>query len=159
MKHKLMIAVIMYLLCMAFSVESFGQKRKPSHDAVGEKLRRRPSMSFPNDLENLNQKLHASGTTVKRGQTISQPFFSVVGRVLIVNHEQVQVFVYKTLQRVALEASRVGKTGSPIGTSMITWIAPPHFYRSGKMIILYVGENEDIISALNKALGEQFAGK
>ena len=160
MKHKLMIAVIMHLLCMALSVESFGQNRKPpTHHGAGEKLRRRPSMGFPKDLESLNQKLHAGGATVKRGETISQPFFSVPGRVLIVNGEQAQVFVYKTLQRAALEASRVGQTGSPVGTSMIAWIAPPHFYRAGNVIVLYVGENEDIISALKKALGKQFAGK
>jgi hypothetical protein len=37
-------------------------------------------------------------------------------------------------------------------------MAPPHFFRSGKLIVLYVGANESILKVLQASLGAQFAG-
>ena len=42
--------------------------------------------------------------------------------------------------------------GSSIGTSMVSWVATPHFWSLEKLIVLYVGENEDIIDSLEYVL-------
>ena len=42
---------------------------------------------------------------------------------------------------------------------MVTWVAPPHFYRQGRVIVLYVGSNPNILSLLTAVLGPQFAGR
>jgi len=39
------------------------------------------------------------------------------------------------------------------------WVAPPHFYKAGRIIVLYVGENAAVTEALDTVLGPQFAGK
>jgi len=39
------------------------------------------------------------------------------------------------------------------------WVGPPHFYKVEKLIVLYVGENEDTIGILESVLGPQFAGR
>ncbi len=71
-----------------------------------------------------------------------------------VNGEAVQVFRYANTRAAQSEAKRVSGTGA----SMAMWIAPPHFYRSGKLIVLYVGKNETISGLLTTVLGAQFAG-
>ncbi|MFA9396773.1 MAG: hypothetical protein ACERKV_00710 [Clostridiaceae bacterium] len=40
----------------------------------------------------------------------------------------------------------------------IDWVSEPHFYKSGNIIVQYIGTNEEIISLLEDILGEQFAG-
>ena len=56
------------------------------------------------------------------------------------------------------EADLVSPDGSSVGNTMVSWVATPHFYRSGKIIVLYVGENQALTSTLQEVLGSQFAG-
>ena len=62
--------------------------------------------------------------------------------------------------KVAKAAEREAKVvDSAVGTSVPMWVAPPHFYKSGRLIVLYVGQSSPVIIALERALGPQFAGK
>ncbi|HXV96774.1 MAG TPA: hypothetical protein VEC93_00010 [Anaerolineae bacterium] len=38
-------------------------------------------------------------------------------------------------------------------------VAVPHFYKTGKLIVLCVGDKQTTIAALETALGPQFAGR
>lgn len=40
----------------------------------------------------------------------------------------------------------------------VDWIALPHLFRSGRVIVLYVGGDAETLLALRAVLGEQFAG-
>jgi len=112
-----------------------------------------------NDLRGLMRSLRAPGLTVKRGGRISQPFFSVRGSILTVNGEEVQVFEYANARVAEKDAKKVSARGNDVGMSMPMWIAPPHFYKSGRLIVLYLGESPSVIKGLEGALGPQFAGK
>lgn len=52
----------------------------------------------------------------------------------------------------------ISEDGTEIGTSIIRWIGPPHFYTQGKIIVLYVGKNSEVSSLLEDLLGPQSAG-
>jgi len=111
------------------------------------------------DYEGLFRSLRSGGLTVKRGRGISQPFFSVNGRTLVVEGDHIQVFIYKSKLMADKEAKQIDPSGSPAGTTMITWVAPPHFYKTDRLIVLYVGKNPRVLRALERALGPQFAGR
>ena len=105
---------------------------------------------------NLISKLRGKGVTVKASnERVSQPFFSVKGRILMVNDQALQVFEFSNAARAAAETKRVGATA----TVSAAWIAPPHFYHRGKLIVLYVGGDQSILKILTMVLGPQFAGK
>jgi hypothetical protein len=55
------------------------------------------------------------------------------------------------------DAELVSPDGSSVGTSMVTWIGTPHFYREGKLIVIYVGGSEGVLSVLEAVMGSQFA--
>jgi len=76
-----------------------------------------------------------------------------------VNSDDVQVFEYRDNATAETDAQLVSPDGSSIGTSMPFWVGPPHFYKVEKLIVLYVGENEDTIGILDSVLGPQFAGR
>ena len=78
--------------------------------------------------------------------------------ILRVNGEDVQVFEYENAAAAQGEAARVSPDGSSVGTTIITWVSTPHFYRSGEIIIVYVGSSRELISLLESVLGPQFAG-
>jgi hypothetical protein len=113
----------------------------------------------PLDLSGLIAALQQAGATVTRGDEVSQPFFSVKGRILRVNGEDVQVFVYRDESSAQREAGQVSPNGSTVGTTKVGWMAPPHFYRKGLLIALYVGDTASVKTALQTVLGPQFAGQ
>jgi hypothetical protein len=117
------------------------------------------SKPTPKNLRDLINRLRASGEKVGRAGKVSQPFFSVKGQVITVAGEHVQVFEYASPKVAEREAKSVSSSGSSAGTSMPLWVAPPHFYKNGILIVLYVGENSAVIKALERILGPQFAGK
>src|SRR5687767_7416303 len=103
--------------------------------------------------------LEALGATVETGEPISQAFFTPEGSVIKVNGADVQVFEYESAEAMENEASQVAPDGGSIGTTMVTWVDPPHFYKAGRIIVLYVGSDEVVLELLEKILGPQFAGR
>jgi len=105
--------------------------------------------------------LRAAGGTVMVGEPVSQPFFEVEGLVLRVNDADVQVFAYPDEAAAAADAARITPDGSGLGPptpTRITWVAPPHFYRINRFIVLYVGDDPIILDLLSHVLGPPFAG-
>jgi hypothetical protein len=70
----------------------------------------------------------------------------------------VQVFEYPDRAKAEKDAARVSADGMTIGTAKPHWLAPPHFFRRGKLIVLYVGNDEQVLRALQERLGPAFAG-
>ena len=103
--------------------------------------------------------LLATGADVKvTGEVVKQPFFSVPGTIILVNGERVQVLDYGDTDDPEA-AAHISPDGSSIGTTMVSWVAPPHFFRTETAIVLYVGENPEVMEALTSVLGPQFAGR
>jgi hypothetical protein len=110
------------------------------------------------DAQDLGNALASAGATIGHEGEVDQPFFSVPGQVITANGESVQVFEYADAAQADAEAEQVAPDGSSIGTTMATWIGPPHFYRADHLIVLYVGDNQSLMELLETLLGPQFAG-
>ncbi|MCI0397835.1 MAG: hypothetical protein L0322_23280, partial [Chloroflexi bacterium] len=73
-------------------------------------------------------------------------------------------FVYPTMAEAQADAARItangyiiaGEEGQP--SISVDWIAQPHFYQQGNLIVLYVGEDPSILSLLETVLGPPFTG-
>lgn len=98
------------------------------------------------------------GSVVVPGKSISQPFFSVPGEETIVDGETVQVFTYPSAKAAKADADLVSPTGSPIGTSIVSWVEPPNFYLKDNVLVLYVGANTTVTDRLQAVMGPKFAG-
>ncbi len=110
------------------------------------------------DYVSLVDNLKAEGAAIDPAGSVSQPFFAPQGQVLTVIGEDVQAFEFSSVEEADTVAETVSADGSSIGTSMVGWVAPPHFYKAGKLIVIYVGGDSDVINALQKTMGPQFAG-
>ncbi len=102
--------------------------------------------------------LRASGAGASRQDAVEQPFFSVPGTFVAVHGEGIQVFEYPDGKTADSEAGRVSADGMTVGTTKPHWTVPPHFYRSGRLIVLYLGSTPKVLGTLRDALGEPFAG-
>ena len=89
-------------------------------------------------LEELSAALHLADHVVTVAGEVTQPFFSVPGRIVKVDGEDVQVFVYPDVAAAGTEAALIAPDASSVGTSMVTWMATPHFFQRDHLIVLYV---------------------
>jgi hypothetical protein len=118
-----------------------------------------PSSPRVTDYASLAASLRAAGATVRLGAKVEQPFFPVNGRLIEVHNEDVQVFEFADAAVVKAQAARISPTGSTIGTTKVHWIGPPHFYRTDRLLVIYVGDSERVLRTLETVLGPQFAGQ
>jgi hypothetical protein len=117
-----------------------------------------PSQVSPADA--LISALQAKGANVTRGATLprqSHPYFSVNGQTISVNRSDVTVFEYMTAGAADNDAAQVAPAGSPIGHTQVTWVGPPQFYKTDRLIVLYVGSNGSVLAPLEAVLGSPFA--
>ena len=118
-----------------------------------------PVVSSGGTVEDVTSLIEALRAEIKLSGTVEQEFFSVTGQIIKIGGVDVQVFEYETAEAMEAEASLIASDGGTVGTSMITWVDTPHFYKLGRLIVLYVGSDEAVLSFLEQTLGEQFAGR
>lgn len=103
--------------------------------------------------------LQTSNATAEIADSVTQDFFSPEGSIVKVNGQDVQVFEYENKEAMESDASQVAPEGGSIGTSMVTWMDVPHFYKAGRIIVLYVGSDKATLDLLERVMGAQFAGR
>ncbi len=108
------------------------------------------------DQPSLIDALRQAGHTVNPVGTIQQPFLSAPGNTVQVNNETIQVFEYESEAAASADAAKIPPDANIPGM-MINWVAQPHFYRSGRIIVIYPGTDPTVLAALETALGEPFA--
>lgn len=108
------------------------------------------------DYVSLIDNLRGAGASVEPAGEIEQPFFSVSGQVITVNGADVQVFEYADAAAAEAEAALISPDGRSVGTSMVMWVATPHFFSVERLIVLYVGDDVQVLETLGAALGPQF---
>jgi hypothetical protein len=102
--------------------------------------------------------------TVPTGET-SSSYMSVAGLVISVNGARVTVYEYADEAAANAEAARISPDGGTfqpsrgVSGASVDWIAPPHFYKAGRILVLYVGTDTAITTLLTHQVGPQFAGR
>ena len=119
--------------------------------------------------ENLLDDLDGAGASVEEftDPPESPIGFSVGGPRVAVNGGLIQVYEFPDGRAADTEAGYVSPDGYnitvPLGgdRSMSThsdWLAPPHYYKKGRVIVRYVGDSAAVLEVLEAVLGPQFAG-
>ena len=111
------------------------------------------------DYPSLVKSLRALGAGATAVGEVEQPFFSIKGSMIKVHGEDVQVFQYSSAAEMEAQAAPISRDGSGVGTRKIFWVGPPHFFKQGKLLVLYVGNDDKVLKALEAVLGRQFAGQ
>jgi hypothetical protein len=116
------------------------------------------SGASPNGYEALAEALLAGGADVRlAADATSAPFMPVPARRLLVNGARVDVFDLADDDAARAQASLISPDASTIGARIIAWLAPPQFYRAGRSIVLYVGDDPVVLSHLERVLGAPIA--
>lgn len=119
------------------------------------------------DFDRLIADLRAAGATVEltSDQNIDHGF-GWPARRTVVNGENVYVYEFADELQAAVAAGGVSPNGysftRPDGpnkmTTHVDWLEPPHFYRRGRLVVIYAGRDAGMKELLAGLLGSPFAG-
>jgi hypothetical protein len=108
------------------------------------------------------KQLHVTGTTFTEASVMNASFFSGTAYGLNIGSERISIFEYPTSSDLQQDADRISPQGDQIrngsSTTVVDWIATPHFYKRGRILVLYIGNQPKIRALLQSLLGPQFAG-
>lgn len=116
------------------------------------------------DIDAFLLGLRAAGVDAEQSREKGSEIFGFTSQVVTVNGERVELFSFGPGDGSLVAASGVSLDGSsfnlgPKGPVVsVNWLSQPHLYLAGNSIVLYVGTDADVISALDKATGQKFAG-
>lgn len=156
--------LLVFSLAIAFTLSSCsGQSSVPTSEAETPTVE--PSTTSPvadpvvENQASLLLDLQHAGATTEVADTVIQDFFTPEGNIIRVNGEDIQVFEYEDAEAMEREAAQVAPDGGSVGTSMMMWVDAPHFYKAGRIIVLYVGSYAPVLDLLDNVMGPQFAGR
>lgn len=152
---RLILLLIGFLCAVVVGSATGGDKSSGSNQAQQKQLKSGPVTDSPSFINSLR----ASGAGAQPAGEVDQPFFSITGNMIKVHGEDVQVFQFVNAAAADAEAAPISHDGMGVGTSKIHWIGLPHFFKKEKLLVLYVGDNQKVLTTLEGLLGRQFAGK
>ena len=87
------------------------------------------------------------------------PSIDVPGVVVMIGDEWITAFEFPTAEQSEAMAADISPSGHRVGRGQYFWVSDPHFYRSDRLIVLYVGRSPAMLDLLTNVLGPQFAGR
>jgi hypothetical protein len=75
-----------------------------------------------------------------------------------IGEETLKIYEYTDASSMKRESLSIDKDGYGTDRVKVSWISMPHFYKKGRIIVLYLGNNSKINTDLERLLGKQFAG-
>lgn len=118
------------------------------------------------DQVSLIDALRSKNVTVDISGTVSQPFLSRQSGTTVrlsggavTTPADLQLFEYGSASAASADAKQIRPDGGGTATTQISWVAPPHFFLKGRVMVLYVGNDRAVLSLLQSLLGPQFAGR
>lgn len=117
------------------------------------------------DQVSLIDALRGKNLTVDISGTVSQPFLNpqsgttvrLSGGALAAPAD-LQLFEYSSASAASADTKRISRDGSGTATTKINWLAPPHFFLKGRVLVLYLGSDAAALNVLKSVLGSQIAG-
>jgi hypothetical protein len=119
-----------------------------------------PSLKAVTDYSSFMDGLETAGFSVRPGGRAGFPseLLGVLGNEILIDGLPVLAFEFPNEKSLVEMRSTIRPRGDTIGTAIINWSDPPRFYGAGRLLVLYFGDKQRTLDALDGFLGQQFAG-
>jgi hypothetical protein len=118
------------------------------------------------DQVSLIDTLRSKNVSVDISGGISQPFLHAPSGTIVrlsggplTTPADVQLFEYGSASAASGDTKQIRPDGSGNATTIVDWVAPPHFFVKGRVMAIYVGSDQAVLNLLSSVLGPQFAGR
>lgn len=107
--------------------------------------------------------LTAAGFDVRQGERAGDDQIFPAGQIVIIDGVQTSTYEYPSERALQDFRASISDDGYSIpmqngGVAMVEWVEPPHLYGAGSLLVVYLGDKQRMLDALDLVLGPQFAG-
>lgn len=131
-----------------------------------EQVRPPPTEASLTDHTSLIRALKSVGLAVRLGGRPGLPvsLLDVPGQAIRVGGDRAFIVEYPTEEALEMVRSSIRPRGDQLPTAdgdlaIINWGDAPRFYSSGKLLVLYFGDEQRVLDKLDLLLGPHFAGE
>jgi hypothetical protein len=110
------------------------------------------------DLADFAEQLFANGVPVELGNKENFGFLPIPALHFNVQGADVLVFEVIGPGTAISIAAAISEDGVTINGQFVPWPATPHFFLEGRIIVLYLGDDPEVLAILEFFLGPQIAG-
>lgn len=158
------------------TVEDTKEKVEQGYDATKEKVKEGVDLAkdladnifndeeMKFDKQSLKDTLNSKGFEPKqeedKNSNSMKKIFSVDGKTLKIKNGEIYVYEYDKNQKDKLknDLNSIQNNGTTISGEDIKWNKSPHFYSKGRVVVVYDGDNKEIINVLNEIMGMPVIG-
>ncbi len=124
------------------------------------------SLTAPDTASVVRSLREAGATVTEQTPSDGSGFLHGSAHHLLVNGQDVWVYEYAAPALAEIDASGISADGSthrtgigPFGSVVtVDYVAPPHYYKTGRVIAFYVGRDAEALRLLRQVFGPPFAG-
>lgn len=157
-----LVGMCVLLLGLGASCTSATEQASPF---ATEQVRPPPTETSLTDHTSLIRALKSAGLAVRLDGRPGLPvsLLDVPGQAIRVDGKRASIFEYPTERALERVRSSIRPRGDQLPTAdgdlaIINWGDAPHFYGSGKLLVLYFGDEQRVLDQLDLLLGPAFAG-
>lgn len=146
------------------TVDDIGKKVEDGAEKTGEATSNLVSKitdtSMDYSKDDLKRDVEAKGFIAKEVEKTEKPYFSAENTNYIVNDEKFSVYQYNKEDKVKLEddIKSITDNGMKINGVNMNWSKAPHIYKKGRVVIIYNGDNEIVLTEAKDILGLPILG-
>ncbi len=86
-------------------------------------------------------------------RTVLHPFFRAPGQVVVVNGQELQVFVYPDATSRKSDSARISADGRLIAGEVVSWPTPPRFASAGNVLTVLLSSDARLAGRVERAIG------
>lgn len=115
------------------------------------------TVAAPFGFNNLIDALASAGVPAQPGERASGMPFSVPRRPVDVGTFEIAVYEYDDPATRVAEEATIAMEGWSVNHTPVEWVATPHYWSRGRVIVLYLGDDHSVIDFLSQVLGPEVA--
>lgn len=112
-------------------------------------------MSMTYDEDDFKKEIEKKGYKLNKVEN-SKSLLSVENDDYTINGDKISIYEYDEGAKSTLEGDlrSITDNGMMINGSKVSWTNAAHIYKKGRVIVIYDGNNESVLTALKEVLGE-----
>lgn len=172
---KRIVFSLAFVIGIFSSVFLVGCKTKEIGDNIGEKVEegaektgeatldlvsKITDTSMDYNKDDLRKDVEGKGYIAKEVEETEKPYFSAENTNYIINNEKFSVYQYNKEDKIKLEddIKSITDNGMKINGVSMNWSKAPHIYKKGRVVVVYNGDNEIVLTEAKEILGQPILG-
>ncbi|MGO1470417.1 MAG: hypothetical protein ACTHW2_10390 [Tissierella sp.] len=150
--------IVLFILLVFITISQYGCTKDDSYNGYKEPIEENQYKMLIKNLEDRDFNVEE-----KDGNNLEDHILRGKPKWIKIKGDHIYIYLYEDNEKMEADISNLSEDGFTYSNNekgiTMDWIYPPHYFKKENMVVLYVGEDMEIINALEDILGSKFIGQ